>query len=75
MIILSSSGGIFIIGKFTAYFVYKVRKVIRNSENEGVEKNSKTLGLLSKQLSTKDKKRKRLLVKDLLLRPANVWSS
>lgn len=72
MIILSSSGGIFIIGKFTAYFVYKVRKVIRNSENEGVEKNSKTLGLLSKQLSTKDKKRKRLLVKDLLLRPANV---
>ena len=48
MIILSSSGGIFIIAKFTAYFVYKVRKVLRNSESEGEAKHSKTLGLLSK---------------------------
>lgn len=80
IIILSSSGGLFIILKFTIYFIYKVRKLLRQvDEDEGtVEKNDKDghplkrLGKLTKQLSTKDKKRKRLLLNDLLLKPANV---
>ena len=77
---MSSSGGLFIILKFTIYFIYKVRKLLRQvDEDEGtVEKNDKDghplkrLGKLTKQLSTKDKKRKRLLLNDLLLKPANV---
>lgn len=81
MIILSSSGGLFIILKFTIYFIYKVRKLLRNAEEESESdvqetKNRyalKRLSRITKQLSTKDsKKRKRLVLKDLLQTPQSV---
>jgi len=79
MIILSSSGGLFIVLKFTIYFIYKIRKLLRNAEedesdvSENKNRLSRRLGKITKQLSTKDsKKRKRLVLKDLLQTPASV---
>ena len=83
MIILSSSGGLFIILKFTVYFIYKVRKLLSQpieEDEELLEDDSsgekhtlkKRVGRISKKLSTKDKQRKRILLNDLLLKPANV---